>query len=238
MNVDKNLVNRIVRDVVAQLRRADQPVQESLKGDSTTGKNNTTSNGIRFDGNVITADLLERKVNGEQEIVIGTKSLLTPSARDFLRDRNITWTRDNNEQSRQQNKTRWLAVTVNVTPATRSAMNEFMKNGGVECRQEICGSTEEAITTAVSAICRADADGVVMITNNADEVACKTNRQRKVRGIVARDTRQVDMAQEQIGANLFCVDPKGKSFIELRNILREITSAGAPKLPEGWNESL
>ncbi|GAB4145938.1 MAG: hypothetical protein Tsb009_18360 [Planctomycetaceae bacterium] len=230
MNFDEHLVNRIVQDVVAQLRQATPAVR--IVDESIDSKSEQV-----LDEAVITADILAAKVNGQRKsLIIASRSILTPSAKDYLREHKINWTRCTNGSLSESKNARWLVVSVNLSPAVQSAIREFEERRAVDFRYEMTGCKREAVSLAIAEICRATVDGAIIVSENADEVACLANRQPKVRAVTAQNTTQIQQAHERLGANIFCVDSSGKSYMECRNLLRAVIAGGAPVVPANWRE--
>jgi hypothetical protein len=185
---------------------------------------------------VITGELLEQRLNGNSQrtIRIGPKAVLTPSARDFLKQRNIEWTRLEKNAAPATNSGIWKAIVASSTPALASALDEIGKTAGTRWERELSGDATEAATAAVSALCRGEAVGVAVFAGNAAAVACRANRNAKVRAAVVWSVRCVEAAKRQIGSNLIAVDPAGKSYFELRNLVRAFAADGPPRVPAGW----
>lgn len=223
MNAHEALVERIVQEVSAALRQRTTAETGSAEP-QTAGRPTITSR-------VVTGDLLEKTVNGARSILIGDRSILTPSARDFLRQQGITWDIAAKETDTHNVASRWLAVVVQSTPAVAT----MLEHHAADWKQLRAADTSEAAGAAVSAICRADADGVVVLSQHPEAVACRANRNANVRAAVVGDILETKAAQQSIGANVLCCDPKQKPFFELRNLLKAMT-AGPTQPPPGWRE--
>ncbi len=223
MKHDNALVDQIVQDVMEQLQSLPETKQSPGAAQPTI-----------LHERVITEELLEQKLNGSKRIEVGAKSVLTPSARDYLSKQKIEWQRQTETKSTTQ--TDWKAIVVQSTSAVTAALKDLEQSTQTCWKQEITGTTCEAVSAAVSAICRAEADGVVVFTGKPESVACRANRNLKVRAAVVGDVRRTESIKTEMGVNLFCINPDGKTYIELRNLLRTVTSGGLPRVPEDWNE--
>lgn len=229
MNLDRDLINQIVANVLQQLQsraetvRPVEPVESPVK------------HGTVFSEQVITAELLEGRLNGAARIQIGPKSILTPSAHDLLRSRKVEWSRDGvTAPSASAGGFRWLAVVASAGPVVQSVIGELKRSGG-GWKHELVGLPREAAELSAGAISKAEADGVIVFTDQPEQVACLANRNRKVRAAAVQDVLAVDRVREQLGANLLCVSPQGRTFTELRNIVRRFTVA-RPQAPAKWDE--
>ena len=237
MPIDDQLVNQIVAGVMQHLGETDPLTSSDSMPSADQRETSAADIGIGITENVITAELLETRLNGSSQMVIGPRAILTPAARDYLKEHGIRWSRGQvpNEQS-AASVCRWAAVVVQSTAAVISAVQQVDQESGNCCKQELVGSDADAASEAVSLLCRGDADGVVVFANSAAAIACRANRNLRIRAAVTNDVFTTKAVLRDMGANLFCVQPEGRSFIELRNLLRAVVSAGTPQPPADWNE--
>ena len=227
MNSQNKLVETVLREVISRLQDGKENEQSAPPSNPATPK---------FTQSVITADCLERNLNGNTRILIGSNSIITPSARDVLRERNIDWSRADAKTSADADRARWTVAVVDSTPAVEAAITDQTERGGV-CWQRQSGGDARAALTRLLSDCELDnSDGTVVITREPELAACLANRHRRVRAAVVRDVQHVKNIRQQIGANWFCLDANRLSFIEIRNLLTEISNGPVPKVPHEWSE--
>jgi hypothetical protein len=185
---------------------------------------------------VITADLLDEAVRAGQPLRIGRKSILTPSARDWLKSNNVSWSRSETTAAAgaAARKTfgRWQLIVQTVTPNVRS-LQEALNRQAEGWKTELVGKPLEAATLATSVISTAERDGVVVLSQYAEVIACRANRNERVRAAVISDRKQLELTRQHLGINLVCINPNGRTFIELRNLLSDC-AAMKPAAPENW----
>lgn len=177
---------------------------------------------------VITADVLQQHVNGSRSFRIGKNSLLTPTAHDYIRTHGLTWSRATAATS--NNVATWLALVVKSAPHVTGALDQLTATW----RQELLSTAGEAARRAVSAISRAEADGVVIITDNPQAAACLGNRSPNIRAAAVTDANDLDAAIKAIGVNLVTIDPTRIGGFQLRQLLRRFSEAGRPQPPVNW----
>jgi hypothetical protein len=233
---ESDVIDRIVAGVLAQLQlspvAAPRPVESSPAPKPAEPK--TTAIEIR--DSVITGTLLEERGVISGPIVFGQKSILTPSAREFLATRKLDWRRsDSAAASGEKTSAKWLAIVTRSTPAVSAALDLIAKDA-TSWTRELSGCHREAATRATSAICRGECDAVVIVTRKPEAAVCRANRNPNVRGAVVVTAARVKAIKAALGANLFAVDPTDRSAFELRNLLREIGSGGRPSPPSDWKE--
>ena len=239
--VDQALIERIVSNVLAQLQPASvRPVVESPK---STAKTTTVvkpvvekSVVIELTASVITASLLEETARVGQPLKIGRRSILTPSARDWLHSKRIDWSRVDKlaagESATAKLAARWQLIVQTVTPTVK-ALHDGLKRQPDGWKIELVGQAIEAATLAIGSISKAEHEGVVILSEFAEIVACRANRNDRVRAAVISDRKQLELTMRHLGANVVCINPNGRTFIEMRNLLGDC-AAKRPVAPVGW----
>jgi hypothetical protein len=245
MTLPQEMIDRIVAGVLEQLRQpadaAPRPapspnVGELAKGieKSTTPPPTKTSLEIRDD--VITAALLEERGVYAGPITIGVKSVLTPSAHDFLARRKIEWNRVLTNGAASAPSSKWLAIVTRSTPAVTAALDSIVQALESTWSRELAGCHREAASRAVGALCRGECDAVIIFTGKPEAAVCRANRNPNVRAAAVTTVARIKALTQQLGANLFALDPTERTAFELRNLLRVLGSAGKPVAPPDWNE--
>lgn len=172
---------------------------------------------------IITADILEAAVKPGQPLRIGRASILTPSARDWLNSNKVSWTRqDRTGGTTTSGKVRWQIILQTVTPTVR-ALHDTLRRMTEGWKIDLVGQPSEAVTLAVNRVNTAECDGVVIFTEHAEMIACYANRNERVRAAVVHDTKQWEQVLRTLSANVVCISPVGRTFIELRNLVRDCT---------------
>jgi hypothetical protein len=184
---------------------------------------------------VITQELLVARVTDGKSVRVSSRAILTPSARDFLRIHGIECVRDstNDATSPTAIRTPWVALVSKTTSTVTSAVGSLRENGG-NVEQRLVGTSVEAAQQAIGILCRGDAVGVVVFTDEPEATACLANRNATVRAAVVTSVPQATSIQRRLGVNLAAINPVGQSFFELRNLLRVVTS-GNPTAPPTWS---
>lgn len=230
--MDQALVEQIVASVLAQLQPAPvRPVVQAHKPETKSIPASTELNAT-----VITAKVLESSVRAGTAVQIGRKSILTPAAQDWLRDKKISWTRSNSfEKSAggaESKSARWQLIVQTVT-SNVSSIQDLLKRQPDGWTTELVGSAQEAAALASRAISTSERDGVVVLSEFAEIIACRANRNERVRAAVISDRQQLELTARRLGLNLVCINPKPQTFVGLRNLLKDC-SAMSPMVPAGW----
>jgi hypothetical protein len=234
--------------VAAETRRRGGHTEESLSREATPGAGGARHT-VRADqtvlrANVVTADVLLSAVTGGSRIVVSDQAIITPAAWDAAREHAIEiarqspratprgYTSAGDESSNQREQTVGpdgarqvglgpLLIVVKSTDAVARLRDDLRGRW----RRELLGWVDDAAALAVSAICRGETATVVVFAEQTHRAACLVNRNERVKGVAIADARDVRAVRMQLRANVWCVDPAGRSWFELRNVLRTISDA-------------
>ncbi|WP_417384684.1 hypothetical protein [Gimesia sp.] len=221
MQFSEELVNQVVANVLSTLSRQGQVAQH-------TGTASSDASVVLTD-KVITADLLAAKVKGQTAVGIAAGAILTPTAKDYLRQNQISVHRTSTSAASTKQGAKWRAIVLSHSPAVENALTDLEQQTGSRWSLELSTSLADSVQDAISSLCRADAAGVVLFASMAEKAACLANRNQKIRAAAVQDVNHLREVISQLGPNLICVNPKQKSFIELRNLIKTFVKAGVPQ---------
>ncbi len=239
MATDSALIDRIVSNVLAQLQpsgssRAITPPAEMPKPAPTVTVAKPVA--IELQDPVITAKLLQDRAATASELRFGPKSLLTPSARDWLHTRKVSWSREAGPAATSASSStavRRLLIST-VTPTVRAVQGTLSRELP-DWGCNLIGKATEVVETATRLLATAEAELVIAFSDRAELIACYANRSAKVRAAVVSSVETLTAIAKSLGANLIVIDPNGRSYIELRNILRACAALSRPQPPLGWD---
>lgn len=187
---------------------------------------------VELSGPIITADLLEQSLRAGQSLRIGRTAILTPSARDWLGARRTPWTRqDKSGSGSGAVRAKWQIILQTVTPTVRS-LHDGLRRLSDGWKIELVGLPLEAAKLATNLVSTAECDGVVIFAEQAELVACQANRHERIRAAVMQNSKQWEHVIRTLGANVVCISPIGRTFMELRNLLRDCAGT-RPQAPSG-----
>ena len=210
MSNQQELIDRIVREVLKRFStsaRTVQPVETKPQGTEAT-----------LNDAVVTADLLTERVNGAATILIGAKSIVTPSAWDLIRSRNLIVKRLARENSGKQrasdsgSNSSLRLIVVDSTSAIEQITGDAISS---DC-------PDDAAELAAETIRERRGETAVVFAVWSHRVAMLANRHDKVRAAAIDNAVQVRPATKQIRPNVWCIDPRHLSYYELRNLLLSI----------------
>jgi hypothetical protein len=210
----------IVQRVIQQLgttpaATAPAPARESAR--PAPAAEPAAAPGIRIAGHVITQELLAASATGAALVRIAGKAILTPSARDFVRQHGIKIVRDDGSSSGTAT-IRWQVLVTKSTPQIAAAIDGLP--AGIVCDVRLLGAAAEAAAQAISALCRGEAQQVVVFTEQPELVACLANRNDKVRAAAVAEMAAIERVRLHLQANLLALDPATRSVHELKSVLK------------------
>lgn len=247
MNFDAVTIERMVREVLNQVQAPADirgstasvvKVQEAILSVPTVGATKPpaipTTSAVVIQERIVTADLIKEQAKPGETIVITKQAILTPAAQDYLRNYRIAFERrDTTQPGTSQSNVRWKVLVSGITDHTLRAIDTVCQQRS-QVQRELAGSANEAVSAAISSVCRAEVGGVIVVTNKPDVVACLANRQSAIRAAVIGDLASWSRVQPQLKPNVVCISPHGRSFMELQNILNKVVTGPVPEVPADW----
>ncbi len=184
---------------------------------------------------VVTAAVLDKAaIPPGSLLLVGPKSVLTPSAHDWLRHRKISWKRSNGTASPSAGSgdlARWQLLVSTVTPTVRSLLDQVTRSHA-DWKRQLLGGPDEIVEVSVRLLATAEAQRVFVIAGAAEAMACRANRNTRVRAAVIATADQLKIVETELAPNLIVVNPAAKSLMELRHLVRACSLLPAPKPPE------
>jgi hypothetical protein len=228
--------NDIIEEVVRQVMQHLQGQRTSCACASPPSESaNHLAQRVAFDQPVITHEVLEARLNGAVQIEIGAKSVLTPSARDFLRSRKVAWERSSAKAVNGKPGAAWQICCVGTGETALSAVRSLKSSEIGACGESLVDAAT-AVRWAVEVLRTNTSAGVLAVVDDPEQAACLANRHAHVRAAVVQIRSDVERVASRMGANLICVRGCGQSFFELRNLLAAVVASPAPAIPADWTE--
>jgi hypothetical protein len=189
---------------------------------------------LRWAGRVLTADDLRRSLNGHREIMLPARSVITPLAEEQLRTNGILVRRQEVE-ARPQPKVRWGYAQDRPHPAIPTVVQALGREGLVFKALAGSGDTSPCrwARALAESVGRGDCAGGVVFCRDPGLVCCVGNKVSGLRAVAVATVAQAARATLTLGANLLAVEMPGRTFFELRQILRILAAAPGPVCPAG-----
>src|SRR5262249_30219778 len=121
---------------------------------------------------------------------------------------------------------RWQVIVSRSNPTLMAALDSLLVTG-IELEQRLAGDAKEAALTATSVVCRAEAAGAIVLSDQPEVVACLANRHETARAAPVSDVRALDRVLSSLQPNIVVIDPTNKNQFELRQLMKTIVTWGA-----------
>ncbi|MFP6763804.1 MAG: hypothetical protein VB858_09300 [Planctomycetaceae bacterium] len=201
------------------------PAEQSTTGTGTEGQ---------LENKVITGDLLSKHVADRGIVRISPAAILTPTAQDWLRNRNVEVIRDGRTSRNTTPSARWLAIVHSGSESAATVLSDIGRMTDVSLTTESAETATEAARRAVLDLRSGEAHGIVAFSSAAESIACLANREICVRAAAVKTVDDVRRVTTLMGCNLLALDAEGLGFFELRNLLKTALSEPIPTAPDGW----
>lgn len=181
---------------------------------------------------VVTATVLNDLLRSGAQIVLQKGSLITPAAKDWLREHAVpvTW------QDQPAKGCGGLAVVMDPRlPEMRSIRMMLDRRGGlkdvIEPKEGRSGLVA-AVRSLVGKICRHEvAKGVVFVQDGAVPV-CVANKHVEIRAALGMNIPMVEEAVRELGINVLVIEYPGQTTYQMRQMIHRFMAGPTAAYPE------
>jgi hypothetical protein len=214
MHADTDLTELIVARVLERLQApGERPAQPVVEAAAPAAE-------VALAEPVITAGLLRERLGNGRRVRLAPGAILTPAARDFIRARQLEVVRQPLAAPKGAQR-RWQLIATHGANRLPDIERILERSGGA-CERRLLASAEEAASQATSAICRGEADRVVVLTAEPERVACLANRQERLRAVVLHDAASLARWSRNWDPNVFAWAPEQGSFQAIQGLIRAL----------------
>lgn len=230
MNLDSATIDRIVAGVLDQLAGGGDGAPADFTAE--TRRHGGSAESVALKESVVTAEVLLGHVSGTSQVVVSERGIITPAAWDAARERGVEIVRasvaSTSSEARSSERHTSEATTSSlpqlIVVKHTDAVDRLWEDLRGHWRRELLGCPDEAAALATSAICRGETSTVAILATQPHRAACLANRNETIKAVAIQDVGDVRSIRKQLRANVWCLDPSGRSWFELRNLLRSITN--------------
>jgi len=219
----------LIEQIVAEVMRRLTP--NAAAAPVSSDANNRES--AQLTDAVITADVVAEKVGNQKNVVVGARAIVTPSARDWLRHNKVELIHQPTVASAGASAGAAASAEVKsdklvITHSAGLTIDRVLEDAGRQTNggwnRKSVDSADEAAKKAIGELRRENSRVIVVLTSEPEVAACLANRNEQVKAAVVADAAAVARVKSGLDGNVFVADPAGRSFFELRNILRRVES--------------
>ncbi len=211
---------------------------------SQYGKSIASDGVLRWPGGIVTADTLRESLNGERELVVTPRTVITPLAADHLKANGVKVIRDVKQGTPQSGPVAmaplgWAYVQERVDPIVGSVIQSLNREEVKLSELTIpiphppnhdlgCGLAREV----AQCVLRGDCRGAVVVCSDPGLACCVANKVKGVRAVSVHSGAQAARAVKGLAVNFLGLEIGKLTFFEMRQILRCVCSGqtGCPTL--------
>jgi hypothetical protein len=166
---------------------------------------------------LLSADDLRRHLNGQRELRLLPRTVITPLAADELNARGVRIVWQPTAMNEPQ-PSAWIYALDKHDAAVMSAL-KAVERDGIALTPKV--ATNRAFAEMIG---RDGCTGGVLFTKDPILASCIASKIAGIRAAHIRTVAQVRSAKKSLGANLFAIETPGPTFFELRQMLRTIVT--------------
>jgi hypothetical protein len=191
-----------------------------------SGNGQIDAQGLCWPRRVLSADDLRRHLTSQRELQLLPRTIVTPLAADELRARGVRITWKDAQPAATSDARPWGYAQERPDAVIDAAIAALERDGVRLTRLD-------APAGALWSVATMPGPGVVVFASDPALLCCVANKHSGVRAAVVATPQAAARARQTLGANLVAIEMPGRTFFELRQILRTICSNGpAPCPPE------
>lgn len=188
----------------------------------SANKDNADARVLHWPGKLFSAEDLRKHWKNQRELVLSRQTLITPLALDELRAKGVNIRRQqtaaNGREASGTAKAGWGCIQDNSDVVVAAALAAVAREGMAFIQLDSADSTPGARLQAVGGWVAANV-GAVWFCADAPLHCCLANT-AGLRAATVANSCQVARAFASLGANVLIVEMPGRTFFEVRQILR------------------
>jgi ribose 5-phosphate isomerase RpiB len=183
---------------------------------------------LRWSERVLSADDLRRHLNGAGELVVPANAVITPLAAEHLRAHGVRLSRQAEAPEPSAKAGAWGYAQEQPQPLVATALQALAREGLHVRSLQPEGAEPCAWARAVAdCVAGGSCHGGVVFCADAGLTCCVANKVKGLRAAVVTNAGQATRALRTMGANLLVVEMPGRSFFEIRQIVRCVVKPAA-----------
>jgi hypothetical protein len=177
---------------------------------------------LRWSRRVLAADDLRHGLNGHRRVVLTPETIVTPLAAERLRADGIEVVREA-PAKRDKSEPRWGYAQDRPYPLVGAALRSLEREGVAVRPLAACDGPECRWARALAeCVARGACHGGAVFCADPGLVCCVANKVRGLRAVAVAGVGQAARATLTLGANVLAIEMPGRTFFEIRQILRTL----------------
>lgn len=234
MNVSTKDIERIVREVLAELNAAPAPTDVAPSAPVPQPAQNNGDLVVK--SHLVTMrDLVEGR-GAIRRLVVASNAIVTPAVRDELRRRNVALVHAAVTEKPNNTMPRLVLVAAR-TRHDAAALVRGLTQAGINVEQNTSDCLIAATDQLAGELVKSNTLGLLWTRHTALGL-CLANRHPGVRAVLASDAAGTAAAIAAVGANLLVLDPKACTAFQQKKIVGEFCRGGIRQCPESLRKRL
>ena len=182
---------------------------------------------------VLTADDLRNGLDGHRRLLLSPQTIVTPLAAEQLRADGVEVVRQAKEKL-VQSEPQWGHAQDRPYPLVGAALRSLEREGIAVRPMGECNGPECHWARALAeCVARGECQGGAVFCADPGLVCCVANKVKGLRAVSVVTIGQAARATLTLGANVLAVEMPGRTFFEIRQILRILCGTQSPLCPPG-----
>lgn len=179
---------------------------------------------------LLSADDLRRHLTSQRELVLLPRTIVTPLALDELRAKGVrvSWHVPKPAESTTVRQDKWSYAQEKPHALVASAIQALERDGITLTALEFAPSLRDGARTTATAILNKGYQGAVVFCSDPALVCCIANKIAGLRAVAVGNTAEVVRTKKSLGPNLFAIEMPGRTFFEIRHMLKTIVTRDSP----------
>ncbi len=197
-------IERLVREVLAQLAPVSAP---------------TSTTELWLEQAVVTMRDLEHRLAKVQSIVVPPRAVLTPAARDYLREQGVG-IRESASTPAVPPRTATLLLGVAETNFEPTGLIEYLARHGIRVERIARTGLKSVVAELSEEVAKGGRRGW-LLTDATHAAVCLANRTHGVWACAANHRGELQMARKVINVNLIITRPQQSHWLQLAQVAQE-----------------
>jgi hypothetical protein len=188
---------------------------------------------LHWSRRVLAADDLRSSLNGQRRLVLSPETVITPLANEQLRANGIDVVREKKAKSVKSER-QWGYSQDRPYSFVGAALRSLEREGVTVRPLAACDGPECRWSRALAeCIACGGCQGGVVFCADPGLVCCVANKVKGTRAVPVVNISQAARATLTLGANVLAVEMPGRTFFEIRQIMRILFGTQTPLCPPG-----
>ena len=225
-------IERIVREVLERCGGQQDATPRTATTPTAAPSVTLPAGQLKIDNRVISLNDITDRLEGIRELVVPRGAVLTPSARDLLRQQGVTV--QSAEELTTNGAPSQLIVAAAETKFDPRTLAQLLRRTGMTVKTIRSAGLSQAIAELVTHVGQAVA---ILCTRQTALSLCLANRRAGIRAVLAQGAA-TDEAVDAVAANVLVVDPSQHKISELERLAESFGRRGPRDCPLPWRAEL